>query len=222
MSLAAAAMDRMYRRQRHIYDASRKFYLLGRDPMIRELDVPPGGRVLEIACGTGRNLVAAAKRYPNAHFHGLDVSATMLATATWNVSRAGLRTRVALAAGDATAFDPMRLFGVAAFERIIISYALSMIPAWREVLAGATAHLAPGGALHVVDFGDGAALPAPVRQARDRWLALFDVVPRSDLAGEVFALADARRLTASVRRLYGGYAARARLTRPLPPAAATA
>ena len=28
---AAGLMDRMYRFQRHIYDATRKFYLLGRD-----------------------------------------------------------------------------------------------------------------------------------------------------------------------------------------------
>ena len=31
MSDAAALMDRMYRHQRHIYDLTRKFYLLGRD-----------------------------------------------------------------------------------------------------------------------------------------------------------------------------------------------
>ena len=34
---SAALMDRIYRRQRHIYDASRKFYLLGRDELIAEL-----------------------------------------------------------------------------------------------------------------------------------------------------------------------------------------
>ena len=28
---AAGLMDRMYRHQRHFYDATRKFYLLGRD-----------------------------------------------------------------------------------------------------------------------------------------------------------------------------------------------
>ncbi len=31
---AASDMDRIYRLQRHIYDASRKFYLLGRDDML--------------------------------------------------------------------------------------------------------------------------------------------------------------------------------------------
>ena len=40
---ARAAMDRMYRRQRHIYDLTRKFYLLGRDELIDGLK-PPAGR----------------------------------------------------------------------------------------------------------------------------------------------------------------------------------
>ncbi len=47
-------MDRVYRRQRHFYDATRKYYLLGRDPMIAGLKPPPGAAVLEIGCGTGR------------------------------------------------------------------------------------------------------------------------------------------------------------------------
>src|ERR1700721_738184 len=53
---AAGLMDRMYRRQRHIYDLTRKFYLLGRDQMIDRLAPPPDARVLEIGGGTGANL----------------------------------------------------------------------------------------------------------------------------------------------------------------------
>ena len=57
-------MDAIYRYQRYIYDATRKYYLLGRDRMLDELAPPPGGSVLEIGCGTGRNLICAARRYP--------------------------------------------------------------------------------------------------------------------------------------------------------------
>ena len=64
MSDAAALMDRMYRRQRHIYDLSRKFYLLGRDEAITRLHASPGDKMLEIGCGTGRNLVKLAQAYP--------------------------------------------------------------------------------------------------------------------------------------------------------------
>ena len=50
----AERMDRMYRYQRHIYDLTRKYYLLGRDRLIDELQPPVGGHVLEVGCGTGR------------------------------------------------------------------------------------------------------------------------------------------------------------------------
>src|SRR5271156_5556822 len=137
MSDAAALMDRMYRRQRHIYDASRKFYLLGRDEAIARLGAAPGDKVLEIGCGTGRNLVKLARAYPEARLFGLDVSQEMLATAAASIARARLSARIALARGDATTFEPQALFGRARFERVMISYALSMIPPWREALAQA-------------------------------------------------------------------------------------
>lgn len=38
-----AAMDRMYRVQRHIYDATRRYYLLGRDLLVRDLRHSTGG-----------------------------------------------------------------------------------------------------------------------------------------------------------------------------------
>ena len=35
-------MDQVYRRQRYIYDFTRKYYLLGRDRLIRGLALQPG------------------------------------------------------------------------------------------------------------------------------------------------------------------------------------
>lgn len=211
----AGLMDRIYRHQRHIYDASRKFYLLGRDGLIAGLAPPAQGSVLEIGCGTGRNLVAIARRYPGRACYGLDVSAEMLATAQGSVARAGLADRIALAQADATAFDPQALFGRAGFDRIVISYALSMIPPWQGVIAEALRRLAPGGSLHIVDFGDGEGLPAPFRALLRRWLALFHVTPRDDLAAVVAGLAEAAGCRAASERLHGGYAIRVVLTKPL-------
>ena len=132
-------MDRIYRRQRHIYDFSRKYYLLGRDRLIGDLAPPPGERVLEIGCGTARNLVAVARRYPEAHLFGIDISSEMLLTARQVIAQEGLTGRVRLAHADATRFDPAILFGVPSFSRIFISYSLSMIPAWEAVLGQALA-----------------------------------------------------------------------------------
>src|SRR4051812_29340351 len=90
----ATAMDRMYRHTRHIYDLTRKPYLLGRDRLIAELGLEAGGTVLEMGCGTGRNLIAVARAYPEAELYGFDISEEMLKTAKTSVSRAGLGDRI--------------------------------------------------------------------------------------------------------------------------------
>ena len=59
----AALMDGIYRGQRHIYDLTRKYYLFGRDGLIEQLAAPDGATVIEIACGTGRNLGAIKRKF---------------------------------------------------------------------------------------------------------------------------------------------------------------
>ena len=206
MSDAALLMDKMYRRQRYIYDLSRKFYLLGRDQMIARVGAQPGDAILEIGCGTARNLIKLSRTYPRARCCGLDVSAEMLASARRSVARAAVKTPITLAQGDATSFDAKALFGRAQFERIVISYALSMIPPWRDALVKAIDTLAPGGSLHIVDFGDQADLPSWFRAALRRWLAAFDVTPRDDLTKVLSDLAEQRGMLWRISRRFGGYA----------------
>jgi S-adenosylmethionine-diacylgycerolhomoserine-N-methlytransferase len=202
MVSAASAMDRMYRRQRHIYDFSRKYYLLGRDRMIRGLDLQPGETALEIGCGTGRNLVYAAKQFPRARFYGIDVSREMLATAQAAVDRAGLNDRVRLAYADATQFDAPGVFQRETFDRVFISYTLSMIPAWRNVLESAVPLLGQSGSLHIVDFGDQEGWPSWFRSGLRRWLAAFDVTPRDELE----TMLRSHDLLWTLERPYRGYA----------------
>jgi S-adenosylmethionine-diacylgycerolhomoserine-N-methlytransferase len=214
---AAGRMDRMYRRQRHVYDATRKFYLLGRDRLIGELDPPQGGKVLEIGCGTGRNLIRAATVWPSIDAYGVDVSSEMLASARAAIRGHGLERRIAVAQADATLLDPQALFGARTFDRIFISYALSMIPPWKSVLARACGYLAEGGSLHIVDFGDQAGLPAPFRLALHHWLALFSVHPCLTLEADLAEFAAARGLHCRFASLYRGYAFQATLAaRPSP------
>lgn len=214
MSDAALLMDRMYRRQRHIYDATRKFYLLGRDGAIAALAPKPGDGVLEIGCGTGRNLIAIAQRFPQAQVFGLDVSNAMLASARGAIERAGLAGRIVVAQADASDFDAEALFGRATFERVLVSYALSMIPPWREALAHALDALSAAGALEIVDFGDQAELPPLFRAGLRGWLAAFDVTPRDALGEALAAQAAERGLRCRTFPLYGGYAMRASVARP--------
>ncbi|SDC97665.1 S-adenosylmethionine-diacylgycerolhomoserine-N-methlytransferase [Sphingomonas sp. YR710] len=206
-------MDRIYRRQRHIYDVTRKYYLLGRDAMIRDLAPPANGTVLEAGCGTGRNLIRAAQLYPQARFFGLDVSRAMLETARAHVAQAGLAGRITLAEGDATDFDPVALFGQQWFDRIFLSYTLSMIPDWIGVLDHVAHMIGADGRLHLVDFGQQERLPAPFRSALFAWLRKFDVTPRPYLQEAAQALAVHERLTLRWQAKYRGYAWSAQLER---------
>ncbi|MEL6871692.1 MAG: class I SAM-dependent methyltransferase [Pseudomonadota bacterium] len=199
-------MDGIYRYQRYIYDATRKYYLLGRDRMIAGLLPPPGGTVLEIGCGTGRNLILAAKRYPDARFYGFDISNEMLTTARASVARAGLSDRVQLAQGDATDFDTNALFGVPSMDRAFCSYTLSMIPPWEAVLPQAVASVGSSGSVHVVDFGDMGGWPGWFGSAMYTWLAKFTVTPRETLEPVLQSAADDAGASLAFEMLYRRYA----------------
>jgi S-adenosylmethionine-diacylgycerolhomoserine-N-methlytransferase len=203
---ATARMNRMYRRQRHIYNGTRRYYLLGRDQMIARLQPAAGASVLEIGCGTGRNLILAARRHPDARFFGIDVSTQMLTSAISAIARRGLTDRIHVAHGDGTAFDPRTLFGMASFDDVMISYSLSMIPDWSGVLEEALSHLKPGGRLHVVDFSGLERLPGIVRGLLLRWLALFEVSPRDDLEHVLSAMAVSTGASLTFERPFRGYA----------------
>lgn len=208
----ARLMDGVYRRQRHIYDLTRKFYLLGRDGLIEGLNVHPGGTVLELGCGTGRNLALAAARYPDAQLFGLDISNVMLETAERRMHREGIAAR--LGQGDASAFDAAALFGRKRFDRVFFSYALSMIPPWEQAVSAALDCLAPRGSLHVVDFGRQEHLPGFFRAGLRRWLAAFHVSPRDSLREVLESECEKRGARLSFDSRFRGYAIHAVVTAP--------
>lgn len=196
----AALMDEVYRGQRHIYDFTRKYYLFGRDRLIEGLTGKPGMRVLEVACGTGRNLAKIGKAWPGARLYGLDISAEMLKSA-----RAALGDEARLGEGDACSFDAQALLGEPMFERVVLSYSLSMIPDWEGALDHAASLLADGGALHIVDFGDLTGLPQPLAAGLRAWLAKFHVEPRAAMPQAAARIAAARGLILSSQRGPLGY-----------------
>lgn len=175
----AAVLDRVYRRQRYVYDFTRKYYLFGRDRLIRELDLRPGQRLLEIGSGTARNLIAIARRYPGTELYGLDASTQMLKTAKLAIDRAGLHIR--LAHGLAEDLNPASFGGGGPFDRVVFSYSLSMIPQWKQAINRASTVLAANGRIHVVDFGDFTGLGRPGAALLQAWLHLFHVQPRVEL-----------------------------------------
>jgi S-adenosylmethionine-diacylgycerolhomoserine-N-methlytransferase len=205
-------MNRVYRWQRHVRDATRRWYLLGRDRMIAELKPAAGANVQEIGCSTGRNLVQAACRYPCVQFFGIDVSTEMLTSARAAISRAGLHGRITVAHGDAAAANPQLSFALARFDHVMISYALAMIPDCRQVLEIAATKLCPGGRLHVVDFANFDRLPGIASVQLSRWLSLFEVSPRDDPERKHTAIAVSSAADLTFDRPFRGYAHYAVLT----------
>lgn len=185
----AALMDRTYRHTRHVYDLTRRYFLLGRDRLLRQLPIAPGDAVVEIGCGTARNLIRLARMHPHARLFGIDASRQMLDTAADAVRRAGLGDRITLRQGLAESLDP-RTFGLDhPFDVAICSYCLSMIPPWREAIDAAVTSLRPGGTLGIVDFHDQRDLPAWFASLLTSWLRLFHVERRPQLHAHLDLLA---------------------------------
>ena len=199
----AALMDSVYRYQRYIYDFTRKYYLFGRDRLISEMKPASGSRIVEIGCGTARNLIRMAQCYPAVSLYGLDASAAMLEIAHSRIALAGLSDRIHLAHGYAEKLSPA-MFGLdSGFQEAVFSYSLSMIPDWKQALEAASRALSPHGRLHIIDFAGLGAWPGPLRAALRRWLSLFHVAPSADL---VHALAAAAQKCQQYQMLGAGYA----------------
>ena len=200
-------MDRMYRWTRYVYDFTRKYYLLGRDQLLRDMELQSGDCVLEIGCGTARNLIRLAKQRPDIQCYGLDVSNEMLATAAAKVKSRGLESRITLIDCFAVLLVHRTTFGLdAPFDAAFFSYSLSMIPTWPQAIEAALANLKPRASLHVVDFWDQGDLPGWFRGLLKYWLDLFHVHYRPELL-EHFRQLDAKGVgKLTLRSVVGRYA----------------
>ncbi|HVE57598.1 MAG TPA: class I SAM-dependent methyltransferase [Pyrinomonadaceae bacterium] len=168
-------MDKMYRHQRYFYDLTRKYYLLGRDRLIKEMKISDGENVLEIGCGTARNLIILAKKHRGARFFGLDASAEMLKTAQRKIDAKYLdNITLKTALADTFAFD--ETFDLTQkFDACFFSYAVSIIPPWKESIENALENLKAGKSLYIVDFYDQKSLPVWFQKTLKVWLKQFHV-----------------------------------------------
>ena len=203
---AAQQMDRQYRYQRYVYDFSRKYYLLGRDTLLNEMHVQTGDSVLEIGCGTARNLVKLAYRHPNLQLFGVDASHMMLDTAREKLAGTLYERKIMLRQGLADKITPADFGRTEPFDHIVCSYVLSMIPGWQSVLEHALHILKPGGYLHVVDFSDQQTMPDWFRRALGQWLDWFDVHPDPQVPAYLTHLAARSHDNLRMRHLPGRYA----------------
>lgn len=146
-------LSQYYRFQSRIYDLTRWSFLFGRQLVINKIPVDRDAAVsiLEVGCGTGRNLTQLAKRFPNARITGVDLSKDMLDIARRKAQ--DYNGRINIVHG---AFGDVELEGQ--FDVIVFSYCLTMVnPGWDKLIAIAAKTLAPNGVIAVADFHDGLA-----------------------------------------------------------------
>jgi S-adenosylmethionine-diacylgycerolhomoserine-N-methlytransferase len=144
------SIERYYRVHAGIYDLTRWSFLLGREALLRQVAASfTPARILEVGCGTGKNLVQLGRQFPEARLWGLDLSGDMLAVARKKLQILAPRLTLIQAAYDHPVEE--KPF----FDLVVFSYALSMFnPGWEQALSAASRDLAPGGAIAVVDFHD--------------------------------------------------------------------
>jgi S-adenosylmethionine-diacylgycerolhomoserine-N-methlytransferase len=185
-----AFLNRYYGASRFIYDATRKYYLFGRDGALRDLaEDRAWSTLVEVGLGTGRNLARLHRARPDARLGGLEASDAMIEHARskcpWARIAQGFAEDAPLA--DVLGSRP---------DRVLFSYCLSMVGDRAVALENARRAVSEGGAVVVVDFADFAGWPEAAANAFRSYLETFRVKPLAS---------DDLRDAASIRRGPGGY-----------------
>ena len=131
-----------------------RFGFVGRygDDLVDLLDAQPGGRVLDLGCGTGPHAAKLTSR--GASVVGLDADPRMLRKAAED------HPGVTFVAADATAFDLARLGADRPFDACFSNAALHWMTPQDAVLRNVRSALRKGGRL---PRGTGGLVPAPYR-----------------------------------------------------------
>jgi ubiquinone/menaquinone biosynthesis C-methylase UbiE len=121
---------------------------------VERLALKPGARVLEVGCGTGRNLSLLREKVgESGQVYGVDLSEGMLADAQEMCARKRW-DNVTLIRSDAAQYNVPE-----AVDGVLFSLSYAVMPHHREVLRHAWEQLRPGGSLVIMD----AKLPPGIR-----------------------------------------------------------
>jgi S-adenosylmethionine-diacylgycerolhomoserine-N-methlytransferase len=158
-------MSRYYAWHSRIYDATRWAFLFDRDVILDDLRLEAGQTVVEVGCGTGRNLDGIVRRVGmRGQVLAVDCAAPMIERCAARIRKRGL---INVRLVDAEYGQTPITSGHA--DAVLMSYSLSMIPSWEATLEGAFRELKPGGRIGVVDFCMESRTPAAHRFAQ--WMA---------------------------------------------------
>jgi demethylmenaquinone methyltransferase/2-methoxy-6-polyprenyl-1,4-benzoquinol methylase len=137
------------------YDLLNRIMSLGidrgwRKKAVGKLDVPVGGRVLDVATGTADIALMIARRLPAVTVVGVDPSQEMLAQGAKKIAAEGLSAQVSLRAGDAQALP----FDDASFDAATIAFGIRNVPDRARGLREMARVLKPGAQLVVLELNE--------------------------------------------------------------------
>ena len=110
-------------------------------------DLANGSRILDVACGGGKWLIAVARRFPGTHLVGVEFEPDSVARAMRHVTDAGLEGRIRIESRDIPAlpYD-------AEFDLVYLQDALHEMADPAATLRAAWKAVRPGGRLVVLDW----------------------------------------------------------------------
>lgn len=133
-----------------LYDPVVRWLGLGptRERLVDQAAISPGHRILEIGCGTGDVLLAAARRHPHAELVGLDPDPKALDRARRKIARVTARIQLDRGFSDAMPYSDQ------SFDRVLSSFMFHHLPAdaKAKTLREVYRVLRPDGSLHLLDF----------------------------------------------------------------------
>jgi len=120
-----------------------------KNALIRQADIQPGQRVLDLACGTGTLSIWIKEAYPQTDVTGIDGDTDILSIAVDKANRAGVSVQFS----TAMSFDIP--FPDAYFDRVLSSLFFHHLT-WEDKIRTAAEIfriVQPGAQLHVADWG---------------------------------------------------------------------
>jgi ubiquinone/menaquinone biosynthesis C-methylase UbiE len=163
------AVRRRYGWVASIYDWANlegALYADARKHAVELLELQPGARVLDVACGTGANFERIRRTIgPSGELVGVDATPEMLDRARARIARCGWRNVHVLEA-DVCGLRADRLGEP--FDAALCTLGLSVIPQWHRAWHTMLECVRPGGRVSIMDAGR----PAPGAGTRDA------IVPR--------------------------------------------
>jgi demethylmenaquinone methyltransferase/2-methoxy-6-polyprenyl-1,4-benzoquinol methylase len=137
------------------YDLVNRVISLGidqswRKKTVKSLELSAGGRVLDLATGTGDLAIMVAETHPDLTVVGVDPSAKMLEVGQKKVTEAGLAERLTLELGDAQALR----FEDSSFDGLCIAFGIRNVPDRLQGLREMARVTRPGGRVAILELSE--------------------------------------------------------------------